>query len=352
MIEQQLNLPQHLCASAVERVELDRSGQRVLTLCDGESSSWWRDSKAGWTPITPADDGELPFSAALCAQLAEPGSRVLAWKPGRRLTALVRRPTGPVVVKAYRGSAFGRARDAHLAAERALLGSELGFARLLRRNDAQGWLEFDFVEGSPLRIDESSLAQHFRLGAGLRQLQDAQALPGLAAHTALEEQRVIESMHQRAAAIGAELPVDFGATLLRWSVQARRLPLALGVLCHRDLHDGQLLQARQRVTCLDFDLLCLADAALDPANYVAHLHLRALQGLSGATPQAALSCARAFLEGLDRTEDPSFHARLRLYQAAAFLRLSAVYAMRPRWLLLVPQLANLARRCLEELERE
>ena len=351
MNAQTLALPQHLSASAVERVDLDRAGQRVLTLCDGAGFSWWRDSQGSWTPIAPADDPELPFSASLCAQLKQPGSRVLAWKPGRRLTALVQRPSGAVVIKAYRSSAFARARDAHLAAEQALTGHELAFARLLRRNDAQGWMEFDFVEGAPLRIDESALAQHFRLGAGLRKLQDARATPGLRLHAALDEQRVVATLHERAMAVRASPLLELPETLLRWHAASLRIPAAPAVLCHRDLHDGQLLRARTRIACLDFDLLCLADPALDPANYIAHLQLRALQNHAGATPSSALACARAFLEGLDRLDEPTFHARLRLYQAASFLRLAAVYAMRPRWLHLTAPLATLARRCLEELER-
>ena len=345
------SLPQHLRASSVERVDRDRDGRRVLTLCEGSSLAWWRESDLGWSPAVPGDDDALPFCARLPAELAAEGARVLAWKPGRRLALLALRAEGPVVIKAYRPSSFVRARDAHATAERALAGGDLQFARLRGADDALCCLEFEFVAGSLLGIDESAQQQHFRLGSGLRRMQDA-ALPlHLSKHDVSEELRVVASMGQRARDLGMPPPEEFDGAFGRCRDAAHRVPAAALVLCHRDLHDGQLLQSRAHIACLDFDLLCLADPALDAATFVAHLQLRALQGVTGANTIGALACARSFLEGLDRECEPGFNARMRLYQACTFLRLAAVHAMRPRWQQLAPQLSSLATRCLEDLDR-
>jgi hypothetical protein len=121
---------------------------------------------------------------------------------------------------------------------------------------------------------------------------------------------------------------------------------------HRDLHDGQMLIVGRDVALLDFDLLCMSDSALDAANLAVHLQLRALQRVGEATAESALGCAAALIEGLDREGEPGFISRLRFYQASTFLRLSGVYAVRPRYESLAPTLCALAARSLDELERD
>ncbi len=95
-------------------------------------------------------------------------------------------------------------------------------------------------------------------------------------------------------------------------------------LVHRDLHDGQvLIDDHGRAGLLDFDLLAIGDPALDLANLIAHLELRADQGL---VPDPAPLIA-AVLAGYDPT--PALASRLPTYRALTRRRLAAVYAFRP-----------------------
>ena len=47
---------------------------------------------------------------------------------------------------------------------------------------------------------------------------------------------------------------------------------------------------------------------------------------------------------------PSLTA-LRIYQASSFLRLTLIYAMRPRWFGVVPDLIHFARRSLADVDQ-
>lgn len=98
------------------------------------------------------------------------------------------------------------------------------------------------------------------------------------------------------------------------------------VLLHRDLHDKQVLvDEAGEVGVLDFDLLAAGDPALDLGNLLAHLDLRAAQGLVvDAAPLRA-----AVLAGYGPSG--AVLSRLPAYERATRLRLAAVYAFRPRW---------------------
>jgi len=97
------------------------------------------------------------------------------------------------------------------------------------------------------------------------------------------------------------------------------------VLVHRDLHDKQLFLDGDVVGLLDFDTLAAGEAALDLANLLVHLELRALQGR--CTPARAAELAAAVLEGYQ--PDRAVRDRLAAYAAATRLRLCAVYRFRP-----------------------
>ena len=85
---------------------------------------------------------------------------------------------------------------------------------------------------------------------------------------------------------------------------------------------------------LDFDTLSLGEAALDLANVLVHLELRALQGrCSEARANAA---ATAMVEGYD--PPPPVSSRLRAYADATRLRLACLYAFRPCRKSVVPAL--------------
>src|SRR5699024_9179538 len=100
-------------------------------------------------------------------------------------------------------------------------------------------------------------------------------------------------------------------------------------LLHRDLHDQQVLISpnQQRPGLLDLDTAAWGEPALDVANVLAHLDLRVRQDL--LTQWRAAAAREAFLGAL--APDGATRSRVDAYQVAARLRLSAVYALRPRW---------------------
>ena len=108
-------------------------------------------------------------------------------------------------------------------------------------------------------------------------------------------------------------------------------------LVHRDLHDKQILVAGEDdAGLLDLDTLAVGDPALDVANLLAHLELRALQRHCPADVAAA--AAEAFLTGY--RPDGALRERLGAYTAATRLRLACVYAFRPRWQHLTAELVS------------
>jgi thiamine kinase-like enzyme len=110
---------------------------------------------------------------------------------------------------------------------------------------------------------------------------------------------------------------------------------------HRDFYDKQVLVTPGGITVIDFDTASASYPELDVANFVAHLWLRSLQGYVQVDRAAeyALSFVASYLDG--GTLDG---ARYRLTLATTWLRLAAVYAMRPLWHQLSPALVEVAAR--------
>jgi len=115
-------------------------------------------------------------------------------------------------------------------------------------------------------------------------------------------------------------------------------PAAETVLLHRDLHDKQIfVEADGRVGLLDFDTLATGPAALDVANLLVHLELRALQGR--CAPGEARAIAAELLAGYGSSREVP--GGLGGWADATRLRLACVYAFRPRWRSVAPALLGL-----------
>jgi len=158
------------------------------------------------------------------------------------------------------------------------------------------------------------------------------APPGdLGLHDASAELEVTQGWLDHAATYGlldAAL-TDSGPTLRAHLERLRTFAAEPGcgpTLIHRDLHDKQVVVGDgDAVGMLDFDLATTGEAALDLANLLVHLELRALQGLCPA--DTSRTCAESLVDGY--APDPGVWRRVPGYMLAAQLRLAAVYAFRP-----------------------
>jgi hypothetical protein len=99
------------------------------------------------------------------------------------------------------------------------------------------------------------------------------------------------------------------------------------VVSHRDLHDKQILWDGNAIGLLDLDTLARAEAACDLANLAVHAELRTVQGLwSGTHRDIVLEHVADVARALGVSP-----RRLEAYAEATRLRLTMLYAFRPRW---------------------
>lgn len=331
-------------SAAVSRVELDGPASDphlVLTVGSASGERWFRFTSSELVELRPGDDRALPLAAFASA------APVLSYRPGRRLVLL--RETGPAVEKGYRRSRFAAAAARHELV--ATLGGRIGglrLPRLDRRRDEAASLLLEKLSGEPLRLEPASIGCFRTLGRALRGLQEIPVrAPALPRHAPADELAVLDRW-------AARVCVATGARDERWlraraaaAARAEALPTTSCALSHRDLHDGQLMVSAEGLALVDFDLLALADPALDAGNLLAHLELRRLQRFPGVDDATAAAARRAFLGGLGREEEGGFRSRLGFYRGTSLLRLALVYELRPRWRRLAPALAEEGARCLD-----
>jgi tRNA A-37 threonylcarbamoyl transferase component Bud32 len=156
------------------------------------------------------------------------------------------------------------------------------------------------------------------VGRAVRALQSVPPT-GLPRHGLGEEHATVRKLAARAAVVEPGLAA--GIVLRLGQHTGRLADDAALVSSHRDLHDKQVLCEDATLSIIDWDLVSAAPAPLDPANFLAHLRLRALQGrISHARARAERA---AFVDGYG----PSCPA----WERIALLRLAAVYALRPAW---------------------
>ncbi|MCC6406448.1 MAG: hypothetical protein IT453_04740 [Planctomycetes bacterium] len=342
----------------VERFDLDRDQRLVATVGETPDQRWLRREGEGWRSIRPRDDEQLPFAGELDALALEGRIDVLSWKPGRRLTLAAPYAATRAIYKARRRSAHAEALSVHVGAE--LLMREGGFTcpPLLAHSREHAVLVFERLDARPLTIGLADTERFRRIGKNLRALQERTPSVYLALHGPRDEERVLVRMRERTLAIVGDEPAGAEALLRRFTRVLGDVRASAPVVAHRDLHDGQFLVRGDELVLLDFDLLCLADSALDVSNLGAHLELRALlgdaggDGGNGVTEESARACGEALFEGLGRNGDREFHRRVLFYRGATFLRLAWVYHARPRFARHCPELLARARAAFDEFESD
>jgi hypothetical protein len=208
-------------------------------------------------------------------------------------------------------------------------------------------MAFEFLPGREVELGPGCELHYRRLGQELRVFQGDPAAAELKAHLVPDEFLVLAKWRGKVQLALGELPAGWDELHARLEDCARILPGPMLGLAHRDLHDRQVHTVGERVALLDFDLLCRADVALDPANLLVHLAWRVAQGLHGATAPSVTAASQAFLDGLGRREERDFAARLAFWSAATALRIALVYRLRPRWAGRIQPLLELAEGSLE-----
>ncbi|MGI5283125.1 phosphotransferase [Nonomuraea polychroma] len=297
--------------------------------------------------LTPAD----PALPALGPALAEPGSVLLGHRPGRRA---VLREAGGHYRKIVRPDRSHKVADGLRQARERLRGVTGAPQVPIVLAAEPGWVRLAALPGPSLNVllanaPDDAVAFCARVSVALAALLRA-PVHDLTRHTASDEVAVLRRWTadaDAACAIGLSAATEpVAAALLA-------LPTPQWAVCHRDLHDKQLIAIASRpdggsaVGLLDLDTLAAADPALDAGNLLAHLHLRTLRG--HCAPDVATRCARALIGGeLGAALEPT---ALRIHTAAALLRLAGVYTFRPGQRDLPTRLAALATDVLSSSRR-
>lgn len=278
--------------------------------------------------------GEDPRLPALAELAARPGARLLVHRLGRR--GVARLPDG-TYAKAVRPARLPGLAAA--ASRAAALRGDFDVAQPVEVDERRGVLRCSALRGTALHDRLEDRAAAAAAGAAVRSLHSCTPPPGLAAHDATAEAAVVDEWVARLSGAlrivrgtGTD-PSAAGVVARRAGALAPRVRDALQagaqrpapVAVHRDLHDKQILVDGDRVGLLDFDTLALGEPALDLANLLAHIELRALQGR--CAPAASRAARDSVLTAY--RPDESLRERIAPYAAAAFLRLACVYAFRP-----------------------
>jgi hypothetical protein len=136
-------------------------------------------------------------------------------------------------------------------------------------------------------------------------------------HTPEDELALLGDWSDRLESVFPDLAAEMAAPLSKLRDQMSALSPKDGVLCHRDLHEGQVLMRDGQAGLLDFDTLRRGDPALDAGNLQAHLILAGLR--DGGS-------RRAFVTSVDNALPSLPLARIALWRRAALLRLAMIYA--------------------------
>lgn len=327
----------------IARVQL-RSGER-LDFC-ADAATWYRWNAGKLTHRSALGDQDLPLAQWAAAQ---PPTRfsVIGYRPGRRLVLFDH--ANHQFVKGYASNKFAGKIERHLAGAASAVAAGLGAPTLEQQLAPLAAYAMSPCPGQPLAINDDSGDSLQRLGAGIARFGltvehlPAEALATLQPFTMQDETDLLCHLAARTERALGALPEHWARNFA--ALQEQDTSSDLLALSHRDLHDGQLLQNGQQLSLLDFDLLCLAPPELDAGNLIAHLLLRILQG-EQHNPALADRLSRRVLQGyapirhLDRT-------RLTAFCASTLLRLSLVYAIRPRWQHLGEPLCEAAAATLE-----
>ena len=343
------DLTDRLAGSAwtLERV-LPRDAEHALVqLRDGSGTSvagqWFADPGRARRVAAQTADGagaglvEQPFTdlvvqragtdrrlRGLADRCSAAGAKLRAHRPERRAGVEIHEGGGSRFVKVVRPERLGSAQVRAMT----LRVPGVPTPRVLDVDLAAGTVTTAALTGSTLHeaiADPDLGEQMVEVGRTLAHLHAAPLPDEVARHGPEAEIAVVDRWWR--------LAEEYGAAAPRTAVTAARARLAellsrssaSNALLHRDLHDKQVVLGNGGPGLLDLDLLAVGDPALDLANLVVHLELRARQG--ALPPSRAIELTEHLVAGY--APDPRTLAALPGYLLATRLRLVALYAFRP-----------------------
>jgi aminoglycoside phosphotransferase (APT) family kinase protein len=291
----------------------------------------------GSVPMPVLDEGVLVQRAGVDRRLpslqglvATPGATLVAHRAERRgVVRRVERDRTATYTKALRPS-----RAAATVARARLAVDGVTVPPVTTSDVRRGTVTCEEVAGVRLHdlLADPSVSSH-RLGSvaravgeGLARLHRTTPPVDLGMHDASAELQVTQTWLDHATTYGLLDPgLAVRAHLHRLQAFAAE-PGCSPTLIHRDLHDKQVLVGDGKaVGMLDFDLATTGEPALDLANLLVHLELRAVQG--HCSSETSRTCAQALVDGY--APAPNVWRRVPGYALAARLRLAAVYSFRP-----------------------
>lgn len=348
--DMQSSLEHQGITGVIHKVEISKKGDLQSELLDDGTPRWY-----DWVRNEPIErlavnDRKVPLASRLKDAKFSASTRILSYRPGKRLTLLDSSGNKAIIIKGFRPGRLepmvARYETAHLA----FSGHGINTPEVIEFDHKNQCLVTVCQPGERLHLSADTTDYFYQVGEALRGFQDFEP----AANDSLFDSRAeLEVIDQRAARLLMavnKLPEDWADLRRRLELAWQQLPEPHFGLAHRDLHDKQFVQSANFLVLLDFDLMCKADVCLDPGNFLAHLVLRNLQGIQGATQRSIDACGKQLLLGLGRNEDPGFWNRLRFYQATSFCRLALLYSLRPAWQHLVPALLTMGNRCLDDFD--
>lgn len=280
------------------------------------------------THLLPMEDKRLPAMATACSRWISDGFslQLLAWRVGSRSIFRLSRKNQFCYAKIFRRNRLTTERWKHLSA-----GSPGGLWQvpaILDWNEEDKILIIEERVGLNLNQQWTSgiwLDQHLEaLRQVLHWLATAEILDLLPIHTVEEEIRILNT---RLEVFHRTLKEPHSnVTGLVEKVQARLNSIGDQklVLCHRDLHDKQIITSWEGGSLIDLDLLAQGSSALDSGNIIAHCKLRSEQGNPVPWESIAKILSR---DASDRGVESE---ALVTWTASTLARIALIYARRKR----------------------
>jgi len=337
-----------LAVQQVRRVAVERQGAIHIEIHEDGKHRFFVYEANELCELQPENDSKIPLVSKLDEDGFAAEHSIISYRPGRRIVLGPASGERGNIIKGYKKHHAAQAAGKYAIALSACEQGGFDVPDLLRNDTDKDCLIMVKRPGQPPDLAADAVADWAGIGACLQRFQQSLATDGLQEFSCRDELEVLDERARRFLLCMPALPAHWQDGRSRLEDAAKQLPSTVKGLVHRDLHDGQFIVAGESISLLDFDLICIADVALDAGNLLAHMKLRALQARQESGDSGVTNCSQAFLDGLDRQDEPGFEQRLFYYQATTYYRLALLYALRPRWVHLTDTLIGEGKRCIDK----